>query len=189
MSVVGTAPPPRGPYTVRDLDAMPDDGRRHEILDGVLLVTPSPAWRHQFMVTAIWRLLDDARPPDVLALVAPYDVHFSENTVLEPDVLVARLHELPPGPGRFRATPLLVVEILSPGTRSRDQVRKRAAYQRHGVPAYWIVDPDRDRPAVTVLELRDGRYVEVADLRGDDKKEVTIPFPVTLCPIDLVADQ
>jgi Uma2 family endonuclease len=186
MSVVATTPERR--YTVKDLDAVPDDGRRYEVLDGALLMTPSPFWPHQRAAFRVARLLDDARPPGLEVLLAPYDVLFSEFTVLEPDVLVAQLGDLPER-GRYAGIPSLVVEVLSPSTTSRDRRLKRSAYERHGVPAYWLVDPDLARPAVTVLELAGASYREVATLRGEEKADVTVPFPVTLCPADLVAEQ
>jgi len=82
--------------------------------------------------------------------------------------------------------PLLVVEVLSPGTRRRDEGAKRRAYAEAGVPSYWLLDPQE--PALTVLQLgAGGDYVEVLTLVGDEEREVTRPFPVRLCPAELAA--
>jgi Uma2 family endonuclease len=78
------------PLTCADLDAMPDDGHRYELIDGTLIVSPAPRPLHQRVVTRVWRLLDDARPDDSFEVfVAPLDVILSDDTLLQPDVLVA----------------------------------------------------------------------------------------------------
>ena len=172
------------PLTYHDLMGMPDDGRRHELLDGVLLVTPAPSTRHQACVGAVYRLLHAQRRPGEVVLTAPYDYLVSQSTVLEPDVLVARLEDLTEA--NLPATPLLVVEVLSPSTRRIDATAKRRAYEEAGVPAYWMVDPEE--PSITVLELVDGRYVERAAVAGEESVTVTEPFSVILTPARLLDD-
>ena len=90
-------------------------------------------------------------------------------------------------PGRrLEEPPLLVVEILSPSTRARDLTLKRAAYERGGAGAYWILDPEV--PRLTVLERRpDGRFAEVASVEGAEPFAAARPFPVTVVPADLLA--
>ena len=84
-----------------------------------------------------------------------------------------------------RAAPLLVVEVLSPSTAARDRGAKRAVYEARGVPSYWMVDVVE--PSVLVLALGEhGTYVEVAEVRGDERLPVAQPFPVEICPADLV---
>lgn len=181
---------PRGaPLTADQLDAMfahlpggvPDDGRRYELLDGVLHVSPAPTWAHQEVVGAVYRLLHAATPLHVRTILSPFDVRLAADTQFQPDVLVARYADM--RPERLPAAPLLVVEVHSPSTALHDLSLKRAAYERHGVASYWLVDPAV--PSVTVLELRDGRYREVATVAGDDVLEVRQPFPVRLVPADL----
>ena len=77
-----------GPFTVDDLEAMPDDGRRYELLDGILVVTPAPVYRHQKIIVRLSSLLDSHCPEDMETLVAPFAVRTSESTELQPDVLV-----------------------------------------------------------------------------------------------------
>lgn len=172
------------PLTEDDLATMPDDGHRYELLDGALLVTPSPNLGHQRCVGSIFLLLHGARRPEQTVLVAPFDVRLSHITVLEPDVLVARKKDLTPA--RLEGPPLLAVEVLSPSTRHIDRGTKRLAYEAAGVPAYWLVDPDV--PSLTVLELEDGRYVERATVAGDEPFHATVPFPVTVVPARLLDD-
>lgn len=177
MTAVTTLPFGR-PLTRADLEKMPDDGHRYELLDGVLLVSPGPRTAHQEMVAELYVLLRAAKPAHLKALFAPFDVVLAEDTVLEPDLLVAPKSQFTdrdlPGP------PLLAVEVLSPSTRRFDLLLKRDRFQAAGVASYWLCDPDE--PSVTILELRNGEYVEVARAVGDEALEVTLPFPVRIVP-------
>ena len=115
-------------------------------------------------------------------LVAPFDVRLSPTTVVQPDVLVARVSDLTDT--RLEGAPLLAVEVQSPSTHRIDLGTKRLVFEEAGVPAYWLVDPDR--PSVTVLHLEDGRYVEHATVTGDEPYSTTVPFPVTVVPARLL---
>jgi Uma2 family endonuclease len=170
------------PLTEQDLPAMPEDGHRYELIDGVLLVTPAPNIAHQTVVTSLVGLLLGARHPEHRVLVAPCDVRFAATTVVQPDVLVARRGDL--GVARIETAPLLVVEVQSPSTRHLDLGTKRLAYEAAGVPAYWLVDPDG--PSLTVLHLEDGRYVEAATVTGEEAFDATFPFPVRVVPAALL---
>ena len=168
--------------TRADLETMPDDGHRYELIDGTLLVTPSPARRHQRAAFRLARLLDDAASDDLEVLMAPFDVVLGDDTVLQPDVLVAPRAAFTdrdlPGP------PLLAVEVLSPSTRLFDLNTKRARYELAGCPTYWVVDPAE--PGLTVWELRDGRYAETAHASGAEAVTIHRPFPVVVVPAALV---
>jgi Uma2 family endonuclease len=157
---------------------MPDDGRRHELVDGVLLVTPAPARRHQRALINLVILLEAACPEHLEVLVAPFDVALGESTVLQPDVLVARRIDLTERD--LPSAPVLAVEVLSPSTRRVDLHLKRAVLEAAGCPSYWAVDPEE--PAVTVWQLRDGRYVEVAHVAGAERVDLDAPYPLTVCP-------
>jgi Uma2 family endonuclease len=172
------------PYTVDDLEGMPDDGRRYELLDGELLVSPAPGWSHQRAVGRLYRLLDDACPPHLEVLVAPFGVRQGAKTELQPDVLVARVADL--DRRHLPAAPQLAVEVLSPSTTMVDLHLKRAAYERMGCPAYWIVDPEL--PGLTVLQLDDhGDYTERGSITGAQELAVVRPFPLALNAAALVA--
>jgi Uma2 family endonuclease len=153
-----------------------------ELLDGRVLVTPSPTWRHQNVVGELGFALRMALPPEFKAFWAPLDVRFSNRMLLQPDVLVVRRTDLTGE--RIDRPPLMVAEVLSPSTRGRDQVLKRSAYERAGVPSYWLLDPDV--PSLTVLELVDGSYVEIAHVNGDQPWTAERPFPVTIVPAALL---
>jgi Uma2 family endonuclease len=184
--VTMTAVDASGRFVRADFEALPEvagDGIRYELLDGAIVVTPSPGVRHQVAVTALWRVLDDARPPGLHVLVAPLDVHLPTDDILEPDVLViedsAVVDDKVQG-----GVPVLVVEVLSPSSRRRDVGDKLTAYRDAGVPAYWVVDPVN--PRLRVWELREGEYVEVANISGDDEWTAEKPCSVTVRPSDLL---
>ena len=162
---------PAGPWTVDDLDDFPEGSTtRYELVDGALLVSAEPSLQHQRVSAQLLRLLQDAAPPD-LEVFLPVDVRLSPYRQLAPDVTVVR-GEHATG-RRLVGVPVLVVEVQSPSTRAVDLTLKRRVLEEAGVPSYWLVDPDDG--VVTVLELVDGAYQELA--RGDD---VTVerPFPV-----------
>jgi Uma2 family endonuclease len=181
---MATALPWGAPLTADDLDAMPEDGHRYELIDGSLFVTPAPGTRHQKCAGNLYTLLRAARPPGYTVLFAPFDFRPSGTTSLQPDLLVALDTDFTPA--RIERPPLLVVEIRSPSTRLYDLGTKRLAYEAAGVPAYWLVDPDA--PALTVLHLEDGRYVEHASVRDDQPYAATRPFPLTVVPAALLDD-
>lgn len=114
------------PFSVADLEGMPDDGRRYELIDGQLLVSPAPGLRHQVMAAALHRLLDDACPLELFVLIAPFAVRTDVSNEVQPDLLVARRDELTEK--NLPAAPILAVEVLSPSGRLVDLNLKRAAY-------------------------------------------------------------
>jgi len=173
------------PFTVADLEAMPDDGRRHELIDGELLVSPAPGWSHQEATQTLYLILRAACPRELRVLAAPFAVRMNEFNELQPDVLVARFADLTEE--NLPRPPLLAVEVISPSSGLRDRSLKRAVYERMGVPSYWLVDPSRDRPALTVFELTGTSYREVATVTGRETWNATRPFPVRVVPADLIA--
>lgn len=184
MSVVTTVPKSRL-FTRADLETMPDDGHRYELLDGILIVSPSPSWLHQTAVLRLASLLDGARSSDLRVLIAPLDVVLADDTVLQPDVLVARRTDL--GRRDLPAAPILAVEVLSPSTRRFDQLLKHSRYAAAGVASYWIIDPVS--PSLTAYALTDTlTYQEITMVCGDETYDATSPFVVSITPADLVAD-
>ena len=171
------------PFTVHDLDGMPDDGRRYELIDGELLVSSAPGLRHQTIGYRLHRLLDDACPDELYVIAAPFAVQTDLSNEVQPDVLVARFDELTDK--NLPAAPVLAVEVLSPSGRLIDLNLKRAAYERMGTPSYWILDPEV--PDLLVLELNaDGRYEEMARVVGDEIFEARRPFEVRVVPTELL---
>ena len=167
-------------FTVAELDRMPDDGHRYELMDGVLVVSPRPTTVHQYVAMRLASQLDRVCPEDLCVVPEPA-VQLDPQTEFDPDLVVVPLDEV--GDAKFTAPPLLVVEIRSPSTALFDLNRKKAAYERFGVPSYWIVDPDPAAPELTVFELRDGRYFLAAT--STQPLTVAHPFPVTIVPASL----
>ena len=134
--------------TYDDFLLFPDDGRRHELIDGEHYVTPSPNLRHQRVSGNIHLLIGNWLEDHPIGQLyyAPFDVVFSMYDVVEPDLLYlsnARAAEVLTA-ANVRGVPELVIEIGSPSTRRRDETVKRRLYERSGVSEYWFVEPDGD---------------------------------------------
>ncbi|WP_372632560.1 Uma2 family endonuclease [Cohnella sp.] len=164
-----------GPVTYEDYAAMPDDGNRYEIIDGVLeMMSPGPMTVHQGVSGELFLFLQSCRSEYVMFL-APFDVILSRTTVLQPDIIMihrSRL-EIVKKHG-VEGAPDLVVEILSPSTRKRDKVVKAAAYAKHQVPEYWLVDPE----ARTLEQYRlDGERYELAQTYEEEDRVSSDKLP------------
>ena len=169
------------PWTVADLDLLPDDGLRYELVDGTLLVSAAPSKQHQRVLGNLYVLLRAACPPELEVFLAPTDYQPTDTRSLQPDVLVVTRED----PGvKAVTTPLaLAVEVLSPSSRSVDLVLKRELYQQAGVACYWVVDPDE--LAVRAWVLQDGVLVE-QPVRLDGEHVLPGPTQVRLSARDLV---
>lgn len=170
--------------TVEDMENMPDDEFRYELDDGVLIVSPAPSRLHQLAVTRLAVILSAACPAELVVL-AGVGVNISRFQHRVPDVAVVRGGS--PGASFEETPPELVVEVASPRTRLYDRNRKKDVYQGFGIPAYWIVEPDPERPWLTVFELRSGAYKQTARVTGDEEYRAIVPFPATIVPSALVA--
>ena len=145
--------PTSAKLTYDDFVNFPDDGQRHELIDGEHYVTPSPATVHQRLVGRLHLALGNwlQTHPIGEVFLAPFDVVLSNHDVVEPDLLVVLAEQAGIVTDRHvRGAPAIVVEIGSPGTRRRDEGIKLRLYERVGVREYWIVDPDRRAIAVHV---------------------------------------
>jgi Uma2 family endonuclease len=184
MTAAATEPglPYRRPLTRESLRGIPDDGHRYELIDGVLLVTPAPSPQHQVALAKLFRLVEAAAPDDIYVLFAPLDVVLADDTVVQPDLLVAPRdsftdRELP-------MAPLLAVEVLSSQTRRIDLGLKRLRYEAAGCPSYWVVDPQV--PSIIAWQLQDGAYQMVGEAKASESLELSQPFPITIVPSHLV---
>jgi len=152
-------------FNYQDLLQTPDDGRRYEVAEGDLLVSPAPNPRHQRVLFELAQLL--AAHVRRLALgtvyVAPVDVKFSDESVVEPDIVYLSNAKADGVLEKFIAVPPdLAVEVLSESSRARDFGEKMKLYARNGVPHYWIVDPDARR--LWEYTLSGGAYGQAREL-------------------------
>lgn len=169
-------------WTIDDLDHLPDDGNRYELLDGSLLVTPAPNTRHQRAVARLHLLLAAACPSGQEVFFAPVDFVIGRLDVPQPDLILAEADHV--SLRGIEGHALLVVEVVSPRTRTADRTLKRAKYAEARVPWYWIVHADE--PSVTILRLEDDHYAEEAVVGSSERYDVTAPLAVTIAPADLV---
>lgn len=161
-----------------DYALIPDDGRRHEIIDGDHVVSPAPKTRHQRLVSQLDRSLgvfvDDHGLGEVF--IAPFDVLLSDHDMIQPDVVFvseSRLHIV--DEDNCKGAPDLVVEVLSASTRRRDLLEKRKTFERFGVAEYWVVDPAVDAVQVFRPDL-EGRYQRVEELTLEGEDSLTSPL-------------
>jgi len=150
-------------WTRAEVLALPEDGRRHELVDGELLVSPSPRPLHQYAVLQfaelVGRYVRHHRVGDLLA--SPADLDLQCGQLVQPDLFVLsrpegrRLQEWTEA-----GIPLLVIEVLSPSTARADRLTKRRLYQRSGVPVYWIVDAEARRVEVWTGRAEAARMVD-----------------------------
>jgi Uma2 family endonuclease len=167
-----------GVFTTADLEVLPDDGMRYELIDGQLLVRPGSSRRHQRALGELCLLLVSGCPRDLEVFVGPLEYRPTSERVVLPDVLVVRCDD---ACARWIEEPLaLAVEVLAPETRMVDQLVKRRIYEEAGVASYWMFDPENT--SLTVLELEGGRYVERATVAGDAVFEADLPFAVSVVP-------
>lgn len=167
--------------TYQDFLHFPDDGLRHELIDGEHYVTPSPNTRHQDLSLRLILALGNhiATHPGGRLFHAPYDCVFTDFDVVEPDLLWIAADQLGIITKKHvRGVPALVIEIMSPGTRHRDRRFKRDLYARTGVREYWMVDPKAsgmgvfrrgktgDFPLVTTLHASAGDMLTTPLLPG-----------------------
>jgi len=154
-----TTTPTKVKLTYEDYVSFPDDGKRHELIDGEHYVTPSPLTKHQRismnLAAAIYQHCQHTKGGHVFS--APTDVVFTETDVVQPDLLyIAKDHDHLITRENIQGAPDFIVEILSDSTRRRDERLKRNLYEQHGVKEYWIVDPELD--SVKIFRLHKGRY-------------------------------
>ncbi|WP_017624525.1 Uma2 family endonuclease [Nocardiopsis chromatogenes] len=189
MSVmsIGEWTPPDRPLTVDDLPDMPDDGRRFELVDGRLDVSPAPVGDHSTVEHRLsWWLQTNA--PDDVRVFGTVGINFNAERTHHriPDAAVFRWKDYE-RPYQTRP-PLLAVEVLSPESALRDFNTKWAEYAKFGIEAYWVISPTRDRPGIVEYRLDGENYAEKEMVYGTDVFTTDFPFPVSFVPHWLIAD-
>ena len=147
--------PVQGNWTYQDYVKLPDDGRRYEVVEGVLFMNPSPSNEHQNAVGEIFAYLRDSIRIQGMGkvILSPFDVELAADVVVQPDILVV-LNENKQKITRSRVigAPDLIVEVVSPGSAGYDRREKQNAYAHAGVPEYWLVDPIAQNVELLLLE-------------------------------------
>ena len=170
---------PRKKLTYADFVLFPDDGKRHELIDGVHYVTPCPNFSHQELLgrlhLAIGNFLVGRRSLGRVVL-SPFDVVMSNHDIVEPDLLfIAGDQQSIITEANVQGSPALVVEILSPSTRRRDQGIKRQLFDQKGVREYWLVDPKNCRVSVC-RRSGDGSFPIVSTLSAAADEQIETPL-------------
>ena len=164
--------------TYDDFVHFPDDGKRHELIDGEHYVTPSPNTKHQRILAHLFLLIGSWLEKHRFgeAFLSPFDVVFTQFDVVEPDLLYMSneraaliLTDL-----NVQGVPELVIEIASPSTRKRDALLKRALYERTGVSEYWIVEPKGER--IRVYRGEGANFNAPIDLTREAGDVLTTPL-------------
>lgn len=184
VSIAEAWPSPGKPFTVAELDRMPDDGHRYELLDGALVVSPRPTPAHQVVAFTLAATLDRAAPPEWQVVPEPA-VMVSRDTEFAPDIVVVGRDQL--SGTKITRPPVLAVEVRSPRTALIDLNLKKAAYERFGVPSYWMVIPGPGQPELIVFELAGGHYEEAGRVSAGEPFRARRPFAVEVVPARLVA--
>ena len=181
-----------GPYTLYDLDALPEDGKGYELADGWLTELSTSPW-HDYGAERLKEILKAAAAQagaDMYVVGGPNDVSTPAG-IRKPDVFVVPKDVAYSAISRrvrtyYASDLLLVVEVVSPrsGSERTDRVQKVGEYAKAGIPLYWIIELDPD-PKVTVLSLREDAYELAAEVRAGHMLSVGEPFPVSFDPVAL----
>lgn len=127
--------------------ALPDDGKHYELIEGELVLNPAPVPHHQWIIGNIYYALRSYFESygGGRAYLSPVDVVLSSENVLEPDIVVVMADRMPlVGPKNLQGPPNIAIEVLSVGSRRKDEVTKKRLYERFGVDEYWIADPETE---------------------------------------------
>lgn len=174
MSAENPENPQRVKLTYDDFVLFPDDGMRHELIDGEHHVAPSPNTKHQIVSGNLYFLIRTWLESHPVGRIfsAPFDVVFSNVDVVEPDLIyVSHERSRVVTDANVQGAPDIVIEIGSPGTRRRDATIKRQLYEQFGVSEYWIVDPDAD--VVRVYRRAGERFARAIELSREKGEVLT----------------
>jgi Uma2 family endonuclease len=172
--------PLQGQWTYEDYLQLPDDGKRYEIINGILYMANAPSYDHQFAVSELhWRLSVFANQRDLgVVLTSPFEIHLSASAKpVQPDVFfIAKSQALKRGDKIFKGVPDLIIEVLSPSSVRLDRFIKFAAYEQAKVPEYWIVDSAMGFVEVYTLMAETAEYELHGQFRaGEELTSVRLP--------------
>lgn len=163
-------------FSRRDLDALPEDGRRYELIGGSIVVSPSPRPRHQIVSANLQAQLRAVCPHDHFVFAAPTDLDLPHEQRVVPDLVIAPRSSITET--GLELPVLLVVELVSPGNPHWDLLIKREVYAAGGIPHYWTIDTCTGHERFTAFRLPDGGDAyEVAD---ESTTHIDVRAPVDL---------
>ncbi len=174
------------PLTYDDLAALPDDGKRYELINGELFELTGPTTKHQWASGGFYDRLKPFVLRNDLGLVyySPIDVQFTPHIVVQPDVVyVSRARATIVKAGKIEGAPDLLMEVLSPSNRRHDTIKKAAIYAAFGVREYWLADPESE--TIVVQTFSDGVFVPVESTDGIARSLILPGFAVN--PADVFA--
>lgn len=175
------------PWTIEEIQRLPDDGCKYELVDGSLLVSPMPAKPHWRATYRLANLLRTQAPDDfIVSGENPGIIMAHGRTYRIPDISVLRAAAMHGDQLGFQpADVAIAIEILSPSNAGDDLVMKRYQYGKAGIPHYWVVDPKRRRLSLLVHDGAED-YLENAVVEPGQRWETKDPFPITLDPADFL---
>jgi Uma2 family endonuclease len=168
---------PSRKLTYEDFLRFPDDGRRHEILDGVHVVTAAPFSRHQLVLGELYYAVKAYLKANPIGTVgfAPFDVLLGKHDIVEPDLLyIAQARREILTEKNIQGAPDLIAEILSKSSYRFDLGVKRERYEHQGVQEYWVLDVDRD--TASVFRRRGDRFAPPLPLAAETDESLTTPL-------------
>ncbi len=171
--------------TYDDYLHLPNDGKRYEILEGEIFVSPSPATKHQIVSANLLSILHQYVHKHKLGqvLAAPMDVVLSRTNVVQPDLLfVSKARKNIVTEKNIQGAPDLIVEIVSETSAEQDRTTKKQIYARHGVKEYWLIDPDTETLEVYKLDAKARAFRHVATYQSDEVLQSSL-FPKLEIPL------
>jgi Uma2 family endonuclease len=177
------------PYiTYEELQQLPSEGNRWELIDGEAYMTPAPNRIHQKIVRRLARAFEDAIEDLSEVYLAPLDVVLAEATALQPDLIFVHEENREILQDQIRGVPDLVAEVLSPSTVKMDRGVKMETYARHGVPEYWIVDPGAESIEIYRIDRAVRRYRHEGTHATGNRATTPLLPALSVDPADLFAD-
>lgn len=173
---------PAPPVTVADIDASGHGDARVELFDGLCVARSWPTPLRTRVTSRLSRLLAAAATSGAQVFAHGVQVELSPRCLVVPDIAVVATGD--PERGRVSGTPFLVVEVADGSTRRYDRTLKMDLYREHGVPSYWLVDPDN--ATIEAFDLANEEYHATSTVRDDQVLSVRRPFPVDVTPAELI---
>lgn len=175
---------PTDGFTVKDWEALPEDGRRWELIEGALVVSPYALFSHSAASNRLARVLMSTAPEHFEAFTEA-DVILNRHNVFVPDVVVIDHRVVAPLKHLDSDHVVLAAEVESPSSRRRDRLLKPEIYARAGIAHFWRVERDGGTLTIIAHDLVHGTYIEVARATGEQLLTVRMPYEISLRPNDL----